>query len=427
MRGLWQRAGSVGLVVSVIFTQAASINLDDNEEDVHWVEKSFNVFQHVKRKEVCQPSGWSLCPSSVGGGVRAARLVGPVTTTKAVILRLGFLFPIRAQQAFSAVRFLSEVVVVGMAWRHTTVTVVTSTTTYIDAPNTSSGSPTVAEVPQLVPSTVAKISAVQTSDSNGGHGGLSSGALGGIVTGVIVIFVAVIVAATFIVLRLKKTERAAKDAEKAAESRRGSSNSPPRSNKSGIGPTTISEIDSTTDIDPYYRFPTMRPSHGRSRSATSVTADSLLSNTPNFIHSDTSSPPLWAMPFNYAPSEASDDNAPVRMSQRMSIDSQGTSRHGRHHSDTSELEEQHGRSELEADMLQRSDSATRPKMHVRRNSDLTGQNRIRGDSVGGALDTVNEIQELHGHYGPHTTAGQTTAASDRGHSSGGSASGYKDT
>ncbi|KAI0537721.1 hypothetical protein GGR58DRAFT_513596 [Xylaria digitata] len=312
---------------------------------------------------------------------------------------------------------------------HTTITVVTGTTTYTDGPNTSTGSPVVSEVPQLIPSTVAKISAVQTSDSNEGHGGLSSGALGGIVTGVIVILVAVVVAATFIVLRLKKAERAARDAEKAAESRRGSSNSPPRSNKSAFGQTTISEIDSTTDIDPFHRFPIMLPStHGRSRSATSVTADSLLSNTPNFIHSDTSSPPLWSTPFNYPPSEASDDNIPVRMSQRMSMDSQGTYRHGRHPSDTSELEEQHGKSELEAETPRRSDSITRPKMHVRRNSDMSGQNRIRADSNSGALDTVNEIHELHGHYGPpHTAAGQTAATSDRGRSSVGSVPNHQDT
>ncbi|KAI0420336.1 hypothetical protein F5X98DRAFT_24965 [Xylaria grammica] len=317
---------------------------------------------------------------------------------------------------------------------HTTATVVTRTTVFTDGPNTSTGSPSVAEIPQLIPSTVAKMGATQTSESSGGHGGLSSGALGGIVAGVIVILVAVVVAATLIVLRLKRAERAARDAEKAAESRHGSSNSQPRSHKSGFGQPTISEIDSTTDIDPLNRFPIMLPSsHGRSRSATSVTVDRSPSRTPNFAHSDTSSPPLWGVPFNYAPSEASEDNAPVRMSQRISIDSQGTYRHGRHPSDTSELEGPHGVSELEtvenneADPQRRSNSITRPKAHVRKNSDLSGQNRARGDSNTGALDTVNEIIELHAHYGPpHVAAGQTAASLDRGLSSVSSAPSHQD-
>ncbi|KAI0450403.1 hypothetical protein F5B21DRAFT_438163 [Xylaria acuta] len=318
----------------------------------------------------------------------------------------------------------------------TTTTVVTSLTVITDLPNTSSGSPTVVEIPQLIPSTVAKVDAIQTSDSSGGGGGLSSGALGGIVTGAIVILVAIVVAAVFIVLRLKKAERAARDAEKAAESRR-ESGSEPRSQKSGFGQPTVSEIDSTTDVDPLHRFPIMLPSpHMRSRSATSVTADSSPSRTPNFTTSSTSSPPLWDTSFNYPASVASDgrqssldsyprhDNGAVRMSQTVSIDTQAPYGHSRQPSDTSELEGPHGVSEIyttennEAESRRRSNSITRPgKAHSRRNSDVSGQNRARGDSnaAAGALGTVNEILELHGHYGPpHTAAGQTATSPDRG-------------
>ncbi|KAI1754952.1 hypothetical protein F4782DRAFT_492192 [Xylaria castorea] len=317
----------------------------------------------------------------------------------------------------------------------TTITVVTSLAVITDGPNTSSGSPTVVEVPQLIPSTVAKVDAIQTSDSSKGGGGLSSGALGGIVTGVIVILAAIVVAATFIVLRLKKAERAARDAEKAAESRH-ESDSQPRSQKSGFGQPTISEIDSTTDVDPLHRFPIMLPSPRlRSQSATSVTADRSPPRTPNFTNSGTPSPPLWATSFNYASSVTSDghqssldsyprhDNSTVRMSQRISEDSRPPYGHSRQASDTSELEGPHGVSEIytvensEAESQGRSNSITRPaKAHSRRNSDVSGQNRARGDSNAGAgtLGTVNEILELHGHYGPpHTAAGQTTTSPER--------------
>ncbi|KAI3329531.1 hypothetical protein F4824DRAFT_386000 [Ustulina deusta] len=359
------------------------------------------------------PASWIGCAVELGGGCcRSGQVCGSGvcynTTPKT--------FPVSETKTTTDSR------------GQTTITVVTSMTVITDGPMTSSGSPTAVGVPQLVPSTVAKLpDALQSSDSGGGgHSGLSSGALGGIVTGVIVVFVAVVVAATFIVMRLKKAERAARDAEKAAESKHGSSNSPTRSHKSGCGQTTFSEIDSTTDADPS-QFSIMVPSPNlRSRSATIGTFDGSPSRTPNFTHSDTSSPPLRSMPFNYPPSEASDDNAPVRRSRGVSVDSQGTyNSHTRKPSDLSELEEFHGKSELgvpennEAGPQRRSDSVTQPaKAQGRRNSDLSGQNRARGDSNAGALGTVNEIPDLHGHYGPaHTAAGQTAASLTRGPSS----------
>lgn len=74
MRGLWQCSSCVGLLVSVILAQPASAEREnDGEYEVLWVEKSLNTLQHVKRKAVCQLDGWSLCPASVGGGVRKAQ------------------------------------------------------------------------------------------------------------------------------------------------------------------------------------------------------------------------------------------------------------------------------------------------------------------------------------------------------------------
>ncbi|TRX89840.1 hypothetical protein FHL15_009273 [Xylaria flabelliformis] len=502
MRGLWQCSGCVGLLVLGASTQMASANREnDGEYEVLWIEKSLNILQHVKRKDVCQKDGWSLCPSSVGGGCCPdyfecdtascyATTAGPTscggktgwyncpaTLGAGSCCEVGLIcndsgncnappgesmsqscppdwFGCPVSLGGGCCRNglvcgtgvcynttpntlpVSETKTTTDSRGHTTITVVTSLVVITDGPNTSSGSPTVVEVPQLIPSTVAKVDAIQTSDSGEGGGGLSSGALGGIVTGAIVILVAIIIAATFIVWRLKKAEKAARDAEKAAESRH-ESDSEPRSHKSGFGQPTVSEIDSTTDVDPLHRFPIMLPSpHLRSRSATNATTDRSPSRTPNFTNSGTSSPPLWATSFNCASSITSDgrqssldsyprhDSGTVRMSQRVSEDSRIPFGHGRQPSDTSELEGPHGVSEIytiensEAEPQRRSDSITRPaKAHSRKNSDVSGQNRARGDSNAGAgaLGTVNEMFELHGHYGPpYTAAGQTAANPDRG-------------
>ncbi|KAI1156599.1 hypothetical protein F4825DRAFT_263470 [Nemania diffusa] len=370
------------------------------------------------------PTSWFGCPVSLGGGCcRDSQVCGdnicyektpktlPVSETKTTTDSRG----------------------------HTTITVVTSTTVITDGPNTSGSSATAVGVAQFVPSTVSKIAAVQTSDSGGGHGGLSSGALGGIIAGVIVVLIIVVVVAIFVILQLKKTEKKVDEsAEKLSDSKREGSNSPHRSHKSGFVQPSISEIDSTTDIDPSHRLPFMMPSpQQRSRSATNGTADPSLLDTPNFASSDSSSPPLWSTQFNYASSIPPDgrkasldsyprhDNANVRMSQTVSVDSY---MHSRQPSDASELEARGVGPEpfiIESSIAEpqrRSNSITRP-VHMRRNSDLSGQNRARGDSsaTAGPLGTVNEIfDELHGYHGPkQAIAGQTL---DRGSSSASSVS-----
>ncbi|KAI0513146.1 hypothetical protein F5B22DRAFT_647958 [Xylaria bambusicola] len=467
-----------------MLAQAALANPeDDGEWEVHWVTKNPNPFRHAKRKAVCQVDGWLLCPSSVGGGCCPpnfecgtascyATTSGPTSCNGQtgyyncpLTLGAGSCCPVglicndndgcspppgvseppscpanwiacavslgagccrSGQVCGSGVCYdgtpqtfpISETKTTTDSRGHTTITVVTSMTVKIDGPPTSSGSPSAAVIPQLVPSTIAKLDALPTSDSGGGGGGgLSSGALGGIVTGVIVLLIAIVVAAVFIILRLKKAEKAAKEAEKAAESRRESSNSQPRSHKSGFGQPTISEIDSTADLDSPHRNRFMpRSSRSRSNTASSQAV------TYNFIHSDTSSPPLWNKFFHYSSSEMSDDNAATRNSQRVSVDSQGTYGHGRKRSDLSELEGTPGKAELDASesaeavsQRQSSGAAQPGKTHVRRNSDVSGQNRARGDSNARALGTVREFVELHGHYGPaNTLAGQTAASISRG-------------
>ncbi|KAI0469342.1 hypothetical protein F4859DRAFT_516275 [Xylaria cf. heliscus] len=494
MRGLWQCSGCVGLLVLGMLTQPGSADREENSEyqnELHWIEKSQNIFQHVKRKDVCRQDGWSLCPSSVGGGCCPnyyecdtascyATTAGPTSCggktgyfACALTLGAGSCCPVglrcddtgncippvdvTTSQSCQPNWFgcpvslgggccrngwvcgdglcynptpqtlpVSETLTTTDSRGHTTITVVTSLTVITDIPTASSGSPTVAGVPQVIPSTVAKVDAIQTSNSSGGGGGLSSGALGGIVTAVVVILIAIVVAATFIVLRLKKAERAAKE---ATESKR-ESGSQPRSQKSGFGQPTISEIGSTTDVDPMRKLPIMRPP-----SVMSEMANRSPSHTPNFTNSASSSPPpVWGTTYNYAPSVASDgrqtsldyprhDNAAARMSQTISVDSRRPYGHGRQPSDTSELEGTHGVSEIyttvdnEAESQRRSNSITRhAKAYTRKNSDVSGQNRARGDSSAGAgaLDTVNENIDLHGYYGSSNMAvGQTGASLDR--------------
>ncbi|KAI1328511.1 hypothetical protein F5Y16DRAFT_368591 [Xylariaceae sp. FL0255] len=352
---------------------------------------------------------------------------------------------------------------------HKITTTITTTTVITNEPPTSSGSAGASVIQQLIPSTVAKMPAVEatTGSGSGVHGGLSSGALGGIIAAVIVVLVAIVTAAAFIILRLRRTE---KNVKEAAESRNQSSNSGGGGNgtsrdgdgggrgahKAGFGQPSVSEVDAS-DIDPLAILPIMRPSpEPRSRSTSATAADRSLTETPNFMSSNsgTSTPPMWGTPFYVPSSDASDgrqsslDNhaqpdsyftttaantaAANRMSAaQVSVDSGqvGPYSHSRQPSDTSELEAPHGKSELEPNVVspdgrgssehRRSGSITQPSKvhtHVRRNSDLSSPaagNRGRGDSGAGTvspqpLKTVNEVYELHGYYGPvHELSGRT--------------------
>ncbi|KAI1173023.1 hypothetical protein F4777DRAFT_481260 [Nemania sp. FL0916] len=481
----------VVLLVSMLLAQPAAAIRDDDEYKVHWVEKRVVVarqVRHVKRKEVCQPEGWSLCPASVGGGCCPdnfecgtsscfATTAGPtschgtagwyncpLTAGPGTCCPVGLICGddggcvpppgVSASQSCATGLFAcpfslgggccpdGNVCGPGVCWDQTprtfpvsetitttdsrgseTVVVMTSTTVITEGPDPSSGSPTNSEIAQLIPSTVEKIDAIQTGDSGGGGGGgggLSPGALGGIAAAAVVILIVVVAAATFVFLRFRRAEKALKATEKTSEPKHDPSNSQSRSHKSGFGQPTISDMGSATDVDPLNLIPIMQPSPRlRSRSATDA-SDPSLSQTPNLANSDTSSAPFWGVPFGYAPSIPSDgrqssqsshpqqDSRPVRMSQTVSIDSQGPFAHSRQSSDVSELEEQRGMSELSA-------VDSRGAEGRRRSSSIKqGQNRARGNSNAGpgALVTVNERFELHGHYGPaHTAVGQTL---DRG-------------
>lgn len=93
----------------------------------------------------------------------------------------------------------------GTALTITTTSITTSTPTTI---STASGDGAVAKFfPSTVSKTEATASAGSTSDGNGSSGGLSKGAIGGIVAAAAVILVAVLVAAFFVIKRLKHTEQ----------------------------------------------------------------------------------------------------------------------------------------------------------------------------------------------------------------------------
>ncbi|KAI1826816.1 hypothetical protein F4861DRAFT_536582 [Xylaria intraflava] len=481
------------LVMAMLTEAMEAMPDGGGEYELLWIDKSPNFLPLAKRKAVCAQTSWSLCPASVGGGCCPdnfdcgtsscyATTAGPtscngqfnfyscpLTAGPGTCCPVGLIcgkggncdappgssISITCPASFfncpaslggaccadgricgPSVCYentpmtlpVSETKTTTDSDGHTTVTVVTSTTIFTDLPSIST-SALGAGVPQLIPSTVAKIAAIQTGDSGGGGGGLSGGAVGGIVAGVVVILLIVLAIALFIFLRLRKADRAAKAAEAAEYKRdykRESPNSHGQSHRSASGQQSISEIDSTTDINPLGVFPIMRPS---SRIPSASTGNNIWpSHTPDFSNAS-SSPPVWGTPFSYARSDTSDGRQSSAGSysyhdshapQRVSVDSRGSPGHSRRTSGTSELDGQHGISELgglnnnEAGSSRQGNSAQRPaKTHVRKNSDLSGHTRGRSDT--GALGTVDEMYELHGHFGPaHDNVGKSAMDSNRG-------------
>jgi hypothetical protein len=289
-------------------------------------------------------------------------------------------------------------------------------------------------VAKLIPSTVAKLPAVETSSSNSGGISLTQAQLGGIIGGVVVLLIAILVATFIIVRRLRKTARIVE------ESKRGSSgeNQTRPSQKSGFGTHTVTEID--VSVDPLMQTPTIRPSRLRAESNTSTDLRHTSPARSPELSSGQSTPPAWPGQYNPVPHQdtvrhPSMESAsggyydPARYSQitqgvsRVSYESQATQHsHGRQWSDASEVDGAHGISELDAleasaaaARRRSSGGATRPPLspHMRQNSD-GGHQRGRSDSstpVQAPLGTVSEVGELHGFYGPiDQQVGQTAAS-----------------
>ncbi|KAI1759085.1 hypothetical protein GGR53DRAFT_178965 [Hypoxylon sp. FL1150] len=276
-----------------------------------------------------------------------------------------------------------------------------------DASATSSFSG-LAAVPKLIPSTVSKLPAIETgssdTDTDSDGGGLSGTQLGGIVGGAIALLLIILTVAAIILLRLKRTEEAARAAPGSSHDQTTSSGPPP-SRKSGFGQPSISEVDGT-DVDYSVAY--------RARSPSSTTAGGGLhsrSETPYCYGSNASTtPPLDSDGGRQSSMDSygvrSGDNAGAR----PSVDSQGSRAYGhaRQHSDVSELDgsvvSAHGVSEL--------DTPEAAEAARRRSSSITRKGRGEGTAAAVAvpLGTLDEVMELHGHYGPMDHAVGETAA-----------------
>ncbi|KAH8197689.1 hypothetical protein TruAng_008148 [Truncatella angustata] len=293
-------------------------------------------------------------------------------------------------------------------------------------------------------STIAKMVAIETSTSSGG---LSQAQLGGVIGGVVAIIIAIIVAAIIIMRRLRKNAKILKE-------RHGTSaaNETVTSSKPGVAvTTTVTEIDVYgNEIDPLMLEPpkSTRPVHLRTRSDSSGDGRYPSPVRSTGLGSGPSTPPVWPGQYNPVPDldngarHHSVDSAPeghydpasqYQVSQsslhRTSYDSQTSGPHtNRHWSYASEVsgsaDGQHGYSELDASQAaaarrRASSGAMRPAAaHIRRSSDphQRGRSESNGPAVA-LLSTLNEINELHGYYGPsNKQVGQTAARPHSGYS-----------
>ncbi|KXJ96342.1 hypothetical protein Micbo1qcDRAFT_154886 [Microdochium bolleyi] len=338
----------------------------------------------------------------------------------------------------------------------TTTQMITTTTVITPKPGATNVGQSTESILQLRPSTIPKMPALETGSSSaggGGSGGLSQAALGGVIGGSIALLAIILVATWLILRRLKKTQRAA---EAAAAAMQESSKGTRRDKTTSFGQPTVTEIFLGDGTDPL-QSPSVRPSYLRSGSDGSA-RDSSPAPTSRMRASGTSTPyGTWPGQYNPVPtSEAPDSRRQsvetnqvydVRNSEQSarqqqqqqqmhhragSHDSQATGySQNRHLSYSSELEGMHGWSELETETTaggrrRSSSGAVMPSSQSHRGSvELPGSPRLRSDSstgvggVGGTsagtgLVTVSEFSELHGYYGPATSAaGQTSARLNR--------------
>lgn len=322
-----------------------------------------------------------------------------------------------------------------------------ATTTYVSTrtttttPSATGTKATATALPKLVQSTVAKVAAVETSTSSGVS--LTQSQLGGIIAGVVIVFLAVVVAAFLVIRRLRKTARAVK------ESRHGSSaaNQTATTSKPGYRTASVSviEVDSQYAADPLMASPRNRPPHLRARSDTSFDGIRPSPARSPGLSSGQSTPPAWAghnNPMQYPeesirhPSMDSGTGGyynPVQNSRESQVYSQASGHRGSYDSQATNANPHwsyvseapgstsgaHGVSELESTdeaggRIRSNSGATSP--HPRRNSDPHQRNRSDSSApVMTPLGTVNEINELHGYYGPaDRQVGQTAARPQSG-------------
>lgn len=325
MRGLWPWSGCVGSLVTILFTQLASgMEVGDGGYEVDWVEKVHHTLEIMKRKQTCPLSGYSLCPSSVGGGccpedyecgtsLCSATTAGPSAchgkpgwyscdpTIAAGLccpdgsvcdqgggckappglsismtcdnngIRCPFTLGggcCRESQVCGANVCYDTTPKTGTVSETTTITNSrgSTITTVVTSLTTYTDGP---DVPSGLPSATGETQVFASvfpkikldgDDDDDKGNGLSSGALGGIIAIVVVILIAIVVATIFIIRRLKKTEKTVKLAEKAAADRKHESSNSQTHSNKSNYHVNISEIGSNTDTDPAHEFPIMRHS-----------------------------------------------------------------------------------------------------------------------------------------------------------------------
>ncbi|KAI0180752.1 hypothetical protein GGR52DRAFT_4071 [Hypoxylon sp. FL1284] len=311
----------------------------------------------------------------------------------------------------------------------TITTVVTSTVVITpggpDASATSSAS-RLAGVPKLVPSTVSKLPAVETgsssSSSSSSGGGLTGSQLGGIVGGAIALLLIMVAIAAIILWRLKRTEKAVRSAEDARRHET-TYGGPPQSQKSGFDGPSVSEVDGT-DAESVARARAAAAAHYRARSPSfnNTTAPQSRSETPNYYGSNASAtPPAWPGPAYAAPpSDASDggrqssldSHAAAAAVARPSVESVSLGGgHSRQPSDVSELEAGDGGSGRDGAVAAELETRDAASAAPRRSGSASRKGAARpADGAAAPLGTLDELTELHGHYGPADIAvGQTAA------------------
>ncbi|KAI1087840.1 hypothetical protein F5B19DRAFT_45350 [Rostrohypoxylon terebratum] len=482
MRELWSRSDCLGFAALVVMISATTAH-DNSEYQIHRLEKHYELLRRPKRDASCQQTDYSLCPASANGGCCPegyacavsscyATTGGPTSAcgqdgyyncplsagpggccpTGYICNQAGCQPPAGSSVSLTcdasyfacttspygccpngmtcgsytcygppSTYLVSDIVTTTNSIGDTITSVVTSTTVETPGADATSAS-TAAFIPKLVASTVSKLPSIET-DTSGGGDGLSSSQIGGIIGGAIGLLLVIVVIAGVIIWQLKRTEKASKA---IAESKQESSSGEPRSQKSGYGQTTLSEVDGM-DADTLARY-----QNGQFRSDDSTIYQRSPSQTPNLQGSNSSSPPAMQGYFAQLPHSDSSEGRQSSIDsyarhemgaypQRVSADSQGTYSHSRQVSNTSELD---GNSilELVANDIgnnepgrQRSGSITQtPISHVRKNSDpLSSSRGARADNnitIGNTLEPLAEVRELHSYYGPSDLAvGQTAA------------------
>ncbi|PSR76208.1 hypothetical protein BD289DRAFT_179597 [Coniella lustricola] len=287
---------------------------------------------------------------------------------------------------------------------------VTITTTSVTTPPLPSGTSSASGesvAPKVFPSSEPKVAASKD-NSGSGHGGLSKGAVGGIVAGAVVLLIAVLIAAFFVIRQLKKTEKAVQSHRETTSGTRTRRTAEMKSESHVNVHPTPSEID-RLDYDPLMMTPStglggqyqqhpQRP-NGRSRRGSDAPSQPSVWSGPSADMRATPSLASEAGDRGYFELPPRENDRPgvqntVRYSMASSADSNAQynyhnfvypSGHVRHDSQTSELS---------AGSDEYGGSQRGPRSPVAHTFELAGEGEVRPELPGSDTDT--ESNGIHG-------------------------------